>query len=176
MEAVILTGGASRRMGSDKATLLVKGQPMAVRIAHELLGAGLPVTVLGREPLPGCAFIEDAEEYQGPLSALRRFVPSEDVVFVASCDMPLFRAEVVTQLQSALGKREAALPILDDRRQPLCGLYRASAFDKMLDLSSQRMIDWIALLNVADVTIRPENLVRSCNTPEELQALNDSVA
>ena len=38
------------------------------------------------------------------------------------------------------------------------------------------MMDWIALLDVADVTIRPENLVRSCNTPEELQALNDSVA
>lgn len=171
MEAVILTGGASRRMGSDKATLLVEGQPMAVRIAHELLNAGLPVTVLGRDPLADCAFIEDAEEHQGPLSALRRFVPSKAFVFVASCDMPLFRAEVVTQLQSAIGEHEAALPVLDSRRQPLCGLYRASAFEKMRDLSSQRMMDWIALLDVADVTMQPENLVRSCNTPEELRAL-----
>ena len=45
---VVLTGGASRRMGRDKALLPVDGVPMAVRVATAMIAAGAhPVVALG---------------------------------------------------------------------------------------------------------------------------------
>ena len=47
----VLAGGASERMGRDKALLPISGQPMASRTAHVLQRAGCaPVALVGRQP------------------------------------------------------------------------------------------------------------------------------
>ena len=87
IEAVVLTGGESRRMGFDKASIAIDGVPQADRIVRQFLAAGLPVTVLGRQPINGAAFLPDEEMFGGPIAALTRFVPSAEFVFVSSCDL-----------------------------------------------------------------------------------------
>jgi molybdopterin-guanine dinucleotide biosynthesis protein A len=48
LAALLLTGGASRRMGSDKATILDgDGQPLAVRTANLLAAVADPVLEVG---------------------------------------------------------------------------------------------------------------------------------
>lgn len=128
VEAVLLTGGASRRMGADKSKLLVGSEQAAVRLARELAEAFGQVTVLGREPLDGCAFQQDAADYQGPLSALARFEPSADWVFVCSCDLPLAGAQDFRKLWRLRQEGKALLPVLEGRLQPLCALYPTSCF------------------------------------------------
>ena len=90
IEAILLTGGASRRMGVDKAALTVGGMPLGEKIARELAKTCDRVTVLGKHPIPGLEFLADEGDYEGPLLALSRFKPTRQHVFVASCDLPLF--------------------------------------------------------------------------------------
>ena len=71
----ILAGGASRRMGRDKATLDAGDGPLLERSARLGLELGLPVLVVGRErptnwPLPTVRFVADRMPGQGPLGGL----------------------------------------------------------------------------------------------------------
>lgn len=175
IESVLLTGGASRRMGEEKASMRVDGVPIAERLAGELP----TVTVLGRSPVAGAEFLEDAEEYAGPLACLRRFVPRAERVFVLSCDVVLFRSSLVYAFGSVMGDDDAVLPVWDGFDQPLCGLYRASAFEALREHPDlARVRDWTAMLRVKRLDgdaleamgISPL-WVQSANTPEDFQRL-----
>ena len=181
IEAVVLTGGASRRMGEDKASLLIEGVPLAERIVSTLLAAGLPVTVLGRSPVQRAAFIEDAKDYAGPLSALAAFAPSAEFVQVLSCDLPLFDPGIVSLLRGEIGEMDAAVPVVGGYRQPLAAMYRASAFDivsAILESGRQSMMAWLGALKSVEVLedrlradgIDPRSLT-GVNTPQELASL-----
>lgn len=175
LEAVLLTGGASRRMGRDKALLVVDGETLADRMVRKLTVMGLPVTVLGRTPVSGAAFRADEEEFAGPLSALERFSPSAQGVFVGSCDMPLFDGRILDILVDRIGEADAAVPVVGRWRQPLCALYRASAFGAIPRARRRSMMGWLELLVIAEVQeeqlgVEPSTL-GSANTPEELSTL-----
>jgi molybdopterin-guanine dinucleotide biosynthesis protein A len=184
IEAALLTGGASRRMGQDKASMKVHGRPIAYRIATSLFREGIPVTVLGREPLEGFSFQQDQEEFAGPLSALANYKPQRQEVFAVSCDLPLFDAALVRLLHDELAKdpsKEAAVPVIGDQLQPACALYRASAWRFMPDLMKQEKkslmawIDKLSLIKVDEAVLRSKNIdpISLCgaNTPEDFARL-----
>lgn len=179
-QAVLLSGGASRRMGQNKAEIVVDGEPNGKRIARLLHESGWDVVVLGRDPIEGFAFQRDREQFGGPLAALRDFVPSAEVVFVASCDLVRFQPSVATALGDLLGDFDACLPMVNGRLQPLCATYRKDAFEVLRQNSGLvRVFDWLDHLNNREVSeeelrvygISPE-WVMGTNTPEELNALN----
>lgn len=175
----ILAGGASRRMGRDKASLLIDGRSLGLKIAGELESAGYEPVTLGGTPLPGCRFIPDREAGSGPLSALRGFTPDEGLVFLASCDLPLFSCVAPTALESLLVHHQAVIPMIDGRPQPLCALYRSSCWQSLVNQPKlSRVMDWTAGLDAiypAEEALREAGAdprqFQSANTPEELQAL-----
>ena len=183
-EAVLLTGGASRRMGRDKSLMEVAGRPMADRIGMGLVQAGLPVTVLGREPLEGFSFLRDREELAGPLAALAGFAPRLPFVFVVACDLPFFDPAVVGVLEKVFGKSpagEAVVPVIGEKLQPACALYRSNAWAFLPDLLAQgkrSLMAWLESLNMVRVTeaelaaagIAPHTLA-GANTPEDFARL-----
>jgi molybdopterin-guanine dinucleotide biosynthesis protein A len=174
LEGALLTGGASRRMGADKASILLNGEPMAVRVAKALAERCEKVTILGRVPIEGFAFIQDEEEYAGPLFALSRFQPTADLVFLASCDLVCFGARLVDDLLTRLGDRAAVIPVHDGKAQPLCALYRAEALARLQEMvlaGERRMMAWVAsidALEVAATDLPHGRACRSVNTVEEL--------
>jgi molybdopterin-guanine dinucleotide biosynthesis protein A len=180
-EGVLLTGGASRRMGSDKSRLMVGGEPIAIRTARLLSEHCSRVTVLGRFPVAGHGFLEDQEDFAGPLNALARFIPNADTVFVASCDMPLFDGRMVPFLISHLESREAVMPFAEGHLQPLCAVYSADAWNVLARVlaEGQRSIKaWLERLQIQ--TVDPEEFARvgidprayrGANSPEELESL-----
>lgn len=178
-EAVLLTGGASRRMGRDKAGLVVDGQPLVERLVAQFQSIGWGITVLGRTPVAGASFIEDSDDYAGPLSCLRRFVPSQKFVFVASCDLVCFNPALVLRFREAIGDYDAVMPTLDGFDQTLCALYHSRALDALgREESTTRVRDWIANLHVLRLGISElaelgvdRKWVQSANTPEEFQKL-----
>lgn len=183
-EAVLLTGGKSSRMGFDKASLVVDGESMASRTARLLGSVTDKVTVLGREPVEGFGLISDESPYKGPLAALKGFVPRARSVFLCACDMPLFDPRIVTLLQERLAEHEpdmAIVPVLDGHLQPLCALYRASAFQMIKTVCAegqQSLMAWLDALWVETVDetqiraagVDPRSLV-SADTPAAFEQL-----
>jgi molybdopterin-guanine dinucleotide biosynthesis protein A len=129
---VVLTGGASRRMGRDKALMLVDGVPMAVRVATAMIAAGAhPVVALGGDAgaLAECGLEVVADRWpgEGPLGAIVTafgWVP-HDIAVIAACDLPWLDANVLQTLVDALEAGEADVAAArTDRREPLCAAWR----------------------------------------------------
>lgn len=166
IEAVLLTGGRSSRMGQDKAALLWQGVPLAEVLAQRLLSVVERVTVLGQSPVPACAFVRDAQAYLGPLTALSSFSPEAEFVFVLACDIPAFEQSLVTVLLERLQRHpsvHALVPDVDHHLQPLCALYRAEAFTMIATVTAEdrkSMMSWIEALWVE--TFSEEELIKCC--------------
>ena len=87
---VLLAGGASRRMGRDKASICVEGISMAERAQRLLLEVTDRVVVVGHargvDLLPAVSVLPDAQPGAGPLAALSVVVdayPGDRLVVVA---------------------------------------------------------------------------------------------
>ncbi len=126
-------------MGTDKATLVVDGVPMAVRAADALRAAGATEVwaVGGDGPGLGALGLEvvpDERPGGGPfpatITALRRAAPS--IVVVLSCDLRCPSATTVAQVVDALTRgapdAHAAVPVDDEgHHQWTHTAWRASA-------------------------------------------------
>ena len=128
--AAVLCGGASRRMGTDKALVEVDGVPMLRRVAVALRRAGVAQVVCvgsGHQPQDdarrrgalaglGVAAYPDDHPGEGPLggiiTALRTAPEDVDVVLVVACDLlaPSPAAFEATVAALADGARDVAVP------------------------------------------------------------------
>lgn len=111
---VILAGGASRRMGRDKALLDAGDGPLLERSAQLGIDLGLPVLVVGRTqpdgwPLPDVRFAADREAGQGPLGGLVTALALAAPILVIACDLPRLDAECLRWLRD----ESARVPLAD---------------------------------------------------------------
>ena len=127
-EAFILTGGASRRMGTDKSQLLIDRQTFTERISETLLTLTDSVTIVGRQPessnLPS---VSDVYPEWGALGGLHAALTAcrRDWAIVVACDLPFVTAELFLTLAALRLDHEAVVPVQPDSRpQPLAALYR----------------------------------------------------
>lgn len=123
----VLCGGASRRMGRDKATLALDGVPMARRVAEALVDAGVhDVVAVGGDPSLGrelgLAHVEDRWPGEGPLggiiTALDVAGPEAPAV-ILSCDLLAPSPEAVRHVLAIRARADAdvAVPVAGGRRQ-----------------------------------------------------------
>lgn len=133
----VLCGGASRRMGRDKALLPVEGRPMAARVADALQGAGAAeVLAIGgdAEALVELGFEvrPDGHPGDGPLPATITALQAarEDAVLVVSCDLVHPDAAAMAATVRALLEHPGAVgavPIDDGHRQWTHAAWRPDA-------------------------------------------------
>ncbi|MGE3308953.1 MAG: molybdenum cofactor guanylyltransferase [Limisphaerales bacterium] len=100
VEAVVLAGGQSRRMGRDKARLRIDGRSMIQRSGDAARALGIPVRVIRRDLVPQCG------PMGGVCTALERS-RAETVVFL-SCDMPSVEPTLIRRLLARLSPRRDA--------------------------------------------------------------------
>jgi molybdopterin-guanine dinucleotide biosynthesis protein A len=133
---VVLTGGASTRMGRDKAFVTVRGRPMARIAAHALAAAGAAeVFCVGGDlaalRAAGLDGRPDRHPGEGPLGGLVTGLAeaSTPLAVVLSCDLPLITGAEVDKVVAALADRPdvaAAAPVVDGRPQFLTAGYRVA--------------------------------------------------
>jgi molybdopterin-guanine dinucleotide biosynthesis protein A len=125
---ILLTGGASRRLGTDKATLLLDGETLAARAARLLATVCDPVVEVGPGRSPLRSVVEEPPG-GGPLAALvagwDALCPVDAVVLLA-VDMPGIGAPLVQRLVEWPG-RATAVPFAGGRLQPVCARFGADA-------------------------------------------------
>jgi len=126
-EAFILTGGASRRMGTDKSQLLIEGQTFTARLAETLLKLTDSVRAVGSEADSTVRSVPDVYPQWGALGGLHAALSActREWAIVVACDLPFVTAELFSFLAEKRLDHDAVVPIQEDGRpQPLAALYR----------------------------------------------------
>lgn len=184
----VLCGGASRRMGCDKALVEVDGRALALRVADALRRAGAdPVTAVGGD-LPalaalGLAGVPDEAPGEGPLTgvltALRGAAGAgAPIVFVAACDLVTPDPAAVSATVAALDADpdgDVAVPVAGGRRQWMHAAWRAGAAAPLAGAfeAGERAVHAAVAagaLRVVDVAVAPA-AVADADTPADLDVL-----
>lgn len=129
VQGFILVGGASRRMGRDKALLDFGGQPLLERISGELSAIASPVSLVGaRQVYSSFENVPDVHQQWGALGGIHAALAAAktDWAAVVACDLPFVTRELFKRLATlANHTTDAVVPIqADGRPQPVCALYR----------------------------------------------------
>jgi len=124
--AAVLLGGASERMGRDKASLAVGGVAAATRTARLLAGLFEDVLLVGGEAPPDAPG-RRVPDGPGPRCALRGLVSALEEaraprVLVVATDLLLLSPDLVLALV-AWPPAAAVVPRTPDGPHPLCALY-----------------------------------------------------
>ena len=180
---IVLAGGRSARMGTDKAALEWHGSTLLRRVAGVVGRAAGPVVVVRApgQPLPplpaGVRVVEDAREGEGPLQGLLAGLEAQggaDAVFVAAVDLPLLRPELVARALAALAPGlEAAVPRAAARAHPLAAAYRvevAAAVAAELAAGRRRAAGLLERLRVAWLEAEPDDGLLNLNDPADYAA------
>jgi len=126
---IVLAGGASSRMGTDKAMLPIGGVPVIRRIVEKLSPIG-PVMVVTNHPERyrwlGVPMVKDREPGRGPLAGLHAGLSAalSETNLVVACDMPFVSLKTAVWLLSRLGNAFACVPTLGGWPHPLFAVYR----------------------------------------------------
>jgi len=137
VHALVLAGGRSRRLGRDKAGLLIDGKPQLERVVELLAPLVAEVRVSVRADQPPDSLrdrypqIVDREADAGPVAgilAALEFDRNADWLVVA-VDLPRLDRETVEGLLGAepSGPFTAYRSTSDGLPEPLCAVYRAEA-------------------------------------------------
>ncbi|MDD2686198.1 MAG: molybdenum cofactor guanylyltransferase [Gallionella sp.] len=156
--ALILAGGDSRRMGQDKAALVLDGKTLLAHVTATMQQVFPKVVVSVRQlrdevDVPQ---VRDEVAASGPLAGLIAGLAQADTpwVFAVACDMPFVTVKVVERLaefrsqptpaipfqdESGLvfpekvksGVIQAVVPMVDGYPQPLAAFYARAALDEM---------------------------------------------
>jgi molybdopterin-guanine dinucleotide biosynthesis protein A len=131
---VVLTGGASSRMGRDKALLEVDGKPMAVRVADALTRAGASeVFCVGGDTdglqAHGLPVVPDGRPGEGPLGGLVTALSAarHDLVVVLACDLVQPSDAAIGRLVVSAGSAAATVPVVAERPQWLHAVWKRDA-------------------------------------------------
>lgn len=180
---IVLAGGASRRLGTDKALVDIGGRTLVQGVARALRTAGARevVAIGGDEPAlrkEGLEWIADRWPGEGPLGGIVTGLTHarHPVAVVCACDLPEIGAEVVRQLlvSASATTAEVVVPVVAGRRQPLLAAYRTSVVRTLEAAFSSGVRSVLSALDgvaVEEVTL-PEELAGATadvDTPEDLQ-------
>ena len=186
--AVILAGGASRRMGSNKSLLLLGDKPLIEVVYGTLTAIFHQVIIVTNTPedypfLP-CRKIADIYPGAGAIAGLHAGLAASctERVFVTACDMPFLNADLIRELCNNSGGFDAVVPVNSEGlREPLHAVYARSVVEvaqqviergdkSILLLLDQIRTRLVVQEETGSVTAAEESF-RNVNTPEEYQRL-----
>lgn len=178
----ILAGGASRRMGRDKALLPVEGEPLLLRIARAAQGTGAPVTVVGRDrpdewPEPDVRFVGDDVKGIGPLGGLATALRSSGTgVILLACDMPMLTTGAIAWLIDHVDDASRGVVVRNgDRLEPLFAFYPLILLDEigaMIRDGRHRLRDLVSSFTIIDAPDALRPALANINTPDDLARLS----
>jgi molybdopterin-guanine dinucleotide biosynthesis protein A len=187
MTGIILCGGKSSRMGTNKAFLHVGGERLidrTVRIFREIF---TEVILVANEPLDyldfDCAIATDIIKGKGPLGGIYTglFYASHDHAFTAACDMPFLDRPFIEYMRGLCANHDIVVPKLPDGLQPLHAIYSRRcipAIKRLLNLDQLKITGFYKGLNtlmISEEVIRKfdpaEKIFMNVNTQEDLEMI-----
>lgn len=186
--AVIMAGGDSRRMGQDKASLVLGEQTLLQQVAEVMQTVFPQIVVSVREPRADIALPQVCDAYtdSGPLAGLCAALEyAENAglawIFAVATDMPFVQPALIEFLAARREDSQAVVPMHDGHPQPLAAFYSVSALPAirvLLEGAGRRSLR--AALERIDVRYVDETALRATDsgmcsffdldTPQDLAA------
>ncbi len=180
--AIILAGGKSRRMGSDKGLVPLNGKPMVQHViekAQSVAGRVMIITNQSGYRHFGVPTYSDLIQDKGPLGGIYTGLhySKTDYNLVLSCDIPLVPVSFLNKLANYRGNGCAYIPVHEGRQQPLCAVYKKEIVSRIKlsieagELSMHKFLTKIntVFIDISDYETEYENWFANLNTPNELQ-------
>ena len=189
----IQAGGASSRMGEDKALKPFLGRPLIQRVVNQLSPIADEIIVTTNRPddyrfldtsTSSARLIPDIKPDRGALGGLYTAIASamHPIVAVVACDMPFASSLLIEAMSRLLVENEADVVIAKSEGgfEPLHAVYRHEtclpAIEAAIDADQWKVIAWFPQVKVH--TLTPEDVRRydptglafwNVNTPEEFK-------
>jgi molybdenum cofactor guanylyltransferase len=186
--ALILAGGRSRRMGSDKALVSWQGIPLLQRVVKVAQDCCSPIFVLTPWPeryqtlFPSSVgWITEPPTFAGPMAALCLGLESIQTAWVLllACDLPRLNGAVLRRwieaLPTANPAEVAVVPYHQGRWEPLCGFYRVESLPMLKTFLAENgdrasFQQWLEKVDAVPLVVDEGTspMFYNCNTPHDL--------
>jgi molybdopterin-guanine dinucleotide biosynthesis protein A len=182
LAAIILAGGRSSRMGTDKGLILFQGKALVTHVIDVLRSLGINniiiITQHGAYEQFGYPCYPDLVQDKGPLGGIYAGMIHSKAGknLVLACDMPFLTKELITALIDRIGEEDALITQHNGKDEPLCSVYSSSCiphFKEKLDKDQLKItsaLDGLAIRNISfdDQPWFHGNEFSNLNTPAEL--------
>jgi molybdenum cofactor guanylyltransferase len=135
---IVLAGGLSSRMGTEKGMVQFCGKPLVQWVLDALQPLVSDLVIVANDPVYaqlGHRVVKDDFKEVGPVGGLctgLRHIHTE-ASFVLSCDIPLITSDLLRFLLVQLGDASAIAAQTLERRQPLVSVYRKSCLADLIE-------------------------------------------
>jgi molybdopterin-guanine dinucleotide biosynthesis protein A len=128
INAYILAGGKSSRMGTDKGLLLIEGKEMIQYVIEQMQSIFENLVIVSNNPEYekfGLEVISDLIKNIGPAGGIYTALKHSDsqLNFVVSCDMPFVTKEAIEFIVTNSNESQIVLLENQGRLEPLFGIY-----------------------------------------------------
>ncbi|KNA92945.1 molybdenum cofactor guanylyltransferase [Gordonia sp. w5E2] len=191
---IVLAGGRSRRMGSDKAALDWNGEPMLAGVVRVISQRCEPVFVVAPEDSaayrllhgtggPEAVWVTDEQPGAGPLAGLAVGLAAardagRSYAFVSATDMPLIEPGLIDELSRAVTDTAGVVVAHDaERDHPMAAIYRTDAADvigQLVATGERRMTAALDALATYRVTVSDPLWLTNVNSPEDVHRVRVS--
>ncbi len=183
--AIILTGGKSSRMGTDKASLKINGETLLerqIRLLSPVFGGIIVGASSGTPPSGNAAiqYVPDEKPGYGPLMAIYTCLAASTVShnFVIACDIPEIDYSLIRRLLDLADRYDIVAPsFTDGLPEPLFAVYNRSCIPvlaRQLDEQRLKITDCFLHCNSHVIPTPDTGWYRNLNTPVQFEAYNGS--
>jgi molybdopterin-guanine dinucleotide biosynthesis protein A len=176
---IVLAGGESRRMGTDKAGLPLPGGTLIGHVLSQVedMFDEVLISVSKGQAVdaPGCRVVEDGAPGQGPLAGILAGLKAakHDVCAVLACDIPDMDIDFLKGLLSKAHGFDIVVPISPDGLfEPLFAVYRRSVIPEIESMVWAREYSILRLFErcrTRKVMLKDSGWLRNLNTPEDFR-------
>jgi molybdopterin-guanine dinucleotide biosynthesis protein A len=181
---VILAGGKSSRMGTDKGFLKLNGKLFIEHIIAALTPFVSEIIIVSNHPeydnfklkrVPD--FVENAGPLAGVYSGLLASKTENNLVL--SCDIPLINSEILAELVRQIDDVSEIIQIESNgKTMPLISVYNKSCktvFSSLLNQGERRLRFAVNQCKVKNIILKKEQekWVSNINTPEQLKEIRN---
>ena len=181
---IILAGGKSSRMGTDKGFLVLNNKPFVQYSIDALKPLVSEIIIVSDHPaydVFGLKRITDIEKDAGPVSGIYSGLSASSTSYniVLSCDIPLITTEVLQLLLDAVDDTSEIIQAESHgKSMPLIAIYKkevSKTFKYFLEQGERRLRIVVNACKSKNISLNDEftSSTMNVNTPNELKTIKD---
>lgn len=181
---IILAGGKSSRMGSDKGMIVLNGKKFIEYILSALIPNVNEVIIIANNKnydYLGYKVYEDLIKDCGPLAGIYTGLMNSKTEknIVVGCDIPFITSDLIKYIIEHSNEADIAVPVYKDKIEPLCAFYSKKITTQIHSLiidNKLKIRDILPYFVTKEINMTPsgllntDNLFVNINTEQELNA------